>query len=100
MSELTKIHQHVSLAVTAAKDVDVDVDAFDDSIFVRLLQLVAVPVIGSACHMFMHGLNHVQVCSSSTISETFFFSMVLSNLIRHCYEFFRSTVSKSYTKHC
>ncbi|KAJ3696410.1 hypothetical protein LUZ61_000115 [Rhynchospora tenuis] len=41
--------------------VDKDADSFDDSMLVRLLQSVAVPVIGNACHVFMHGLNYVQV---------------------------------------
>lgn len=38
-----------------------DVDAFDDSIIVQMLQALAVPVIGNACHVFMHGLNRIQV---------------------------------------
>lgn len=36
-------------------------DEFDDSTIIKWLQALAVPVIGSACHVFMHGLNHVQV---------------------------------------
>ncbi|XP_010921824.1 uncharacterized protein [Elaeis guineensis] len=43
------------------KRVDKDVDAVDNSIIVRLLQALAVPVIGNACHVFMHGLNYVQI---------------------------------------
>ncbi|KAG0483469.1 hypothetical protein HPP92_011553 [Vanilla planifolia] len=34
---------------------------FDESFVVRLLQALAVPIIGNACHVFMHGLNYVQV---------------------------------------
>ncbi|KAJ1692119.1 hypothetical protein LUZ63_008817 [Rhynchospora breviuscula] len=41
-------------------DQDVD-DSFDDSVLLRLLQSLAVPLIGNACHVFMHGLNFVQV---------------------------------------
>lgn len=41
--------------------VNKDVDAFDDSIIVQMLQALAVPVIGNACHVFMHGLNRIQV---------------------------------------
>lgn len=37
------------------------VDGVDESVVVRMLQAVAVPVIGSACHVFMHGLNNVKV---------------------------------------
>lgn len=40
---------------------DKNVDEVDDSIVVRLLQALAVPLIGNACHVFMHGLNCVQV---------------------------------------
>lgn len=43
------------------KRVGKDVEAFDDSIIVRFLQALAVPVLGNACHVFMHGLNHVQI---------------------------------------
>ncbi|WOL00433.1 hypothetical protein Cni_G09146 [Canna indica] len=36
-------------------------DASDDSTLVRILQALAVPFIGNACYVFMHGLNHVQI---------------------------------------
>lgn len=32
-----------------------------DSVLTRMLQAVAVPVIGNVCYVFMHGLNRVQV---------------------------------------
>lgn len=38
-----------------------DIDAEEDSVLTRMLQAVAVPVIGNVCHVFMHGLNCVQV---------------------------------------
>lgn len=38
-----------------------DIDAEEDSVLTRALQAVAVPVIGNVCHVFMHGLNRVQV---------------------------------------
>ncbi|XP_077226315.1 phospholipid/glycerol acyltransferase family protein isoform X2 [Tasmannia lanceolata] len=41
--------------------VDKDVDAVNDSVITRMLQALALPVIGNACHIFMHGLNHVQI---------------------------------------
>lgn len=41
-----------------------DVESIDDSIIVRFLQALAVPIIGGACHVFMHGLNYVQVFES------------------------------------
>lgn len=33
----------------------------EDSVLTRMLQAVAVPVIGNVCYVFMHGLNKVQV---------------------------------------
>ena len=38
-----------------------DIDAEENSVITRILQAVAVPVLGNACHVFMHGLNRVQV---------------------------------------
>lgn len=35
--------------------------AEEDSVILRMLQAVAVPVIGNVCHVFMHGLNRIQV---------------------------------------
>ena len=37
------------------------VDGIDDPVIFRMLQAVAMPVIGSACHVFMHGLSNVKV---------------------------------------
>ncbi|XP_020250470.1 tafazzin-like [Asparagus officinalis] len=34
-----------------------------------MLQAVAVPVIGSACHVFMHGLNHVKVYGAEKLHQ-------------------------------
>lgn len=39
-----------------------DLNVEEDSVIHRMLQAVAVPVIGNVCHIFMHGLNSVQVC--------------------------------------
>jgi hypothetical protein len=39
-----------------------DFNAEEESIIVRMLQAVAVPVLGNVCHVFMNGLNRVQVC--------------------------------------
>ncbi len=38
-----------------------EVDGIEDSVIFRSLQALAVPLIGNACHIFMHGLNSVQV---------------------------------------
>ena len=37
------------------------IDAEEDSVITHMLQALAVPVIGNVCHVFMHGLNRVQV---------------------------------------
>jgi len=33
----------------------------EDSTLVRMMQAVAVPVLGNVCHVFMNGFNRVQV---------------------------------------
>lgn len=43
------------------KRVTKDLNVEEDSVIHRMLQAVAVPVIGNVCHIFMHGLNSVQV---------------------------------------
>ncbi|GAY57441.1 hypothetical protein CUMW_179480 [Citrus unshiu] len=43
------------------KRVTKDLNAEEDCVIHRMLQAVAVPVIGNVCHIFMHGLNSVQV---------------------------------------
>lgn len=45
------------------------VDGAEDSAIVRMVQSVAVPVIGSACHVFMHGLNHVKVYGAEKLQH-------------------------------
>lgn len=51
------------------KRVNKDVDAIDDSVLLRLLQAVAVPLIGNACHVFMHGLNHIQIYGAEKLHQ-------------------------------
>uniref|UniRef100_A0A803Q088 Tafazzin family protein n=1 Tax=Cannabis sativa TaxID=3483 RepID=A0A803Q088_CANSA len=43
------------------KRVSKNFSAEEDSVILRMLQAVAVPVIGNVCHVFMHGLNRIQV---------------------------------------
>lgn len=43
------------------KRVSKDFVAEDDSVIFRMLQAVAVPLLGNVCHVFMNGLNRVQV---------------------------------------
>lgn len=33
----------------------------DDSAFLKTMQAVAIPLIGNACHIIMHGLNSTEV---------------------------------------
>lgn len=51
------------------KRVSKDFNAEEDSIIVRMLQALAVPVIGNACHVFMHGLNRVQVYGAEKLHK-------------------------------
>lgn len=39
----------------------------EESFILRMLQAVAVPVLGNVCHVFMHGLNRVQVLKMSGV---------------------------------
>lgn len=34
-----------------------------------MLQAVAVPVLGNVCHVFMHGLNRVQIYGAEKITS-------------------------------
>ncbi|XP_022719430.1 tafazzin [Durio zibethinus] len=43
------------------KRVSKDFNVEEDSVIFRMLQAVAVPFIGNVCHVFMNGLNRVQV---------------------------------------
>lgn len=46
---------------------DIDPDA--DSVLTRMLQAVAVPVLGNVCHVFMHGLNRVQIYGAEKLHQ-------------------------------
>jgi hypothetical protein len=46
-----------SYLVTVSKDFNAE----EESAILRMLQAVAVPVLGNVCHVFMNGLNRVQV---------------------------------------
>lgn len=41
-----------------------DLTAEEESALFRMLQAVAIPLIGNACHVFMNGFNRVQVLTS------------------------------------
>ncbi|KAL5566372.1 hypothetical protein UlMin_029536 [Ulmus minor] len=61
-----------SLPSTSAfyrKRVSKDFNAEEESIILRMLQAVAVPVIGNVCHVFMHGLNRIQVVGIEKLHE-------------------------------
>ncbi|GER34573.1 phospholipid/glycerol acyltransferase family protein [Striga asiatica] len=51
------------------KRVSKDIDAEDDSVLTRMLQAVAVPVIGNVCHVFMHGLNRIQIFGAEKLEH-------------------------------
>ncbi|OMP03289.1 Tafazzin [Corchorus olitorius] len=50
-----------SSTVFYRKRVNKDINAEEDSVVFRMLQAVAVPLLGNVCHVFMNGLNRVQV---------------------------------------
>ncbi|KAK7284377.1 hypothetical protein RJT34_19122 [Clitoria ternatea] len=43
------------------KRVTKDFRSEEDSTLVRMMRVVTLPIIGNVCHVFMHGLNRVQV---------------------------------------
>lgn len=51
------------------KRVSKDIDMEGDSVLTRMLQAVAVPVIGNACYVFMHGLNTVQIYGADKLHQ-------------------------------
>ncbi|KAL2469151.1 Phospholipid/glycerol acyltransferase family protein [Forsythia ovata] len=51
------------------KSVGKDIDAEADSVLTRILQAVAVPIIGNVCHVFMHGLNRVQIYGAENLHQ-------------------------------
>ncbi|KAJ9552718.1 hypothetical protein OSB04_016763 [Centaurea solstitialis] len=44
-------------------------DTAEDSVLTQMLQGVAVPIIGNVCHVFMHGLNHVQIYGGEKLQQ-------------------------------
>ncbi|KAK4732027.1 hypothetical protein R3W88_025015 [Solanum pinnatisectum] len=46
-----------------------DIDPEADSVLTCMLQAVAVPVLGNACHVFMHGLNRVQIYGAEKLHQ-------------------------------
>ncbi|KAL8540915.1 hypothetical protein ACS0TY_002245 [Phlomoides rotata] len=51
------------------KRVSKDIDADDQSVLTRMLQAVAVPVLGNVCHVFMHGLNSIQIYGAEKLQQ-------------------------------
>jgi len=51
------------------KKVGKEVDGIEDSVIFRSLQVLAVPLIGNACYVFMHGLNSVQIYGAEKLHQ-------------------------------
>lgn len=74
----------------------------EDSVLLRLLQAVAVPVLGNVCHVFMNGLNRVQVSiivphtNFLYLLYTWYFNVHFINLVF----WYRCMVWRNYMKHC
>lgn len=52
---------HEFLVSTVVEDLSIE----EDPVIWRMLQSVAVPLLGNVCHVFMNGLNRVQVMKIS-----------------------------------
>ncbi|KAL9233313.1 hypothetical protein vseg_008331 [Gypsophila vaccaria] len=50
-----------STAISRIKRVKQQIYAEEESAIARMVQAVAVPILGNVCHVFMHGLNRVQI---------------------------------------
>jgi monolysocardiolipin acyltransferase len=46
-----------------------EVDGIEDSVIFRSFQALAVPLIGNACYVFMHGLNSVQIYGAEKLHQ-------------------------------
>lgn len=44
-----------------------DFSSEEESTILRMMQAVAVPIVGNVCHVFMNGLNRVQVYDNRII---------------------------------
>ncbi|OEL28509.1 hypothetical protein BAE44_0010473 [Dichanthelium oligosanthes] len=51
------------------KKVGKEVNGIEDSLIFRSLQALAVPLIGNACYVFMHGLNSVQIYGAEKLHQ-------------------------------
>lgn len=60
-------HSLPSSSTFYRRSVSKDIDADADSVLTRMLQAVAVPVIGNVCYIFMHGLNQVQIYGAENL---------------------------------
>ncbi|XP_050384185.1 uncharacterized protein LOC126800815 [Argentina anserina] len=66
------------------KRVGNQINAEDESAILRMVQAVAMPVIGNVCHVFMNGLNRVQVYGlelsvTVVIGDPIYFDDLLNN---------------------
>lgn len=58
-----------SLVLTTKSNSDHEIVDAGDSSMVRMLQSIAVPLIGNVCHAFMHGLNYTEVYGAEKLQE-------------------------------
>jgi hypothetical protein len=72
------VTQHLLLSAVGK-----EIDGLEDSVIMRSLQALAVPLIGNACHIFMHGLNTVQVwqLNGITCPQLFKGALLLSSVV-------------------
>lgn len=86
------LHPRVCNVLNDMLAVSKDIDMEADSKLTRMLQAVAVPILGNVCHVFMHGLNRVQVSGCCVL--VFFNSSLLK--LFHCTLRTSSTLSQIY----
>ena len=62
-------HIHRDLLLLVFNSVSKDFNGDEESVIIRMVQSVAVPLIGNMCHVFMNGLNRVQVYGVEKLHE-------------------------------
>ncbi|XP_031473329.1 uncharacterized protein LOC116245873 [Nymphaea colorata] len=64
-----KPSSHLAIRCRRRVAVSEEFSEMDESIIMRMLRSVAVPIIGNACHVFMHGFNHIRVYGAEKLHQ-------------------------------
>ncbi|CAN6457269.1 unnamed protein product [Victoria cruziana] len=65
----SKPSSHLAIRRRRRVAVGEEFSEMDETIIMRMLRSLAVPLIGNACHVFMHGFNHVRVYGAEKLHQ-------------------------------